>query len=162
MSDLIIDGEEISRSEEADLRRMIEHDTKECAALFFEQEPDRLGQGGRSKKFRRSWNKIGKFYGKDPCEYFVNLKWKHFFYRTRAWYAFRMTTEPEEVALRLRKAVLIMAQLSESTEATDVLQLMPDTKAFDGDAFENRSVTETYGDHADAIEKTALGLNSIH
>src|ERR1700761_6849810 len=104
MSDLVIDGEEISRTEEADLRRMIEHDTKECAAEFFEQEPDRLGQGGRSKKFRRSWNRVGKTLGKDPCEYFVNLKWKHFFYRTRAWYAHRMTYEPEEVARRLYKA----------------------------------------------------------
>lgn len=159
---MIIDGEEITSSEEADLRRMIEHDCKEFAGEFFEADGVNFGSRGRSKKFRKSWNEVGRIMKKDPCEVFVNLKWKHFTVHVNAWYAHRLPNEPDHIKLRLYRALIIMAELSQMPEAEDVLQLTPGTKSFDGDKFENNSVSETYGDHADPVEKTALGAHSVH
>lgn len=158
----IINGEEISDNELADLRRMVEHDAKEFAGVFFEEEPTRFGTHGRSKKFRKSWNEVGRLLNQDPCEVFVGLKWKHFVGHVRAWYGHRIPNESEEVQQRLFRACIIMASLSEMPEAQDVIQLEPDTKAFLGDKFENNSISETYGDEADAPLKTLLGSNAIN
>lgn len=158
----IINGEELSDHQLADLRRMIEHDAKEFAAVFHDEEPTRFGTHGRSKKFRKSWNEVGKLMGKDPCEVFVNLKWKHFVEHVRRWYAHRIPNEPDDMKQRLFNAILIMATLSELPEARDELQLQPDTKSFLGDKFENDSISETYGDQADSPLKTVLGSSAIH
>jgi hypothetical protein len=159
---MMIDGEEISSNEEADLRRMIEHDCKEFAAEFFGSDGVNFGRMGRSKKFRRSWNEVGRLLRKDPCDAFVNLKWKHFSGHVVAWYAHRIPNEPEDIQLRLYRASIILRALGESPEAQDVIQLEPGTKAFEGDAFENRNIAEIYGEHADPVDKTALGAHSVH
>lgn len=159
---MIVDGEELSQAEEADLRRMVEHDCKEFAAEFFESDGTNFGARGRSKKFRKSWNEVGRLLRKDPCEVFVNLKWKHFTVHVKAWYAHRLPNEPETVQARLYKALVIINALSLEPEAQDVLQLAPDTKAFDGDKFENRHIAETYGEEAEPVEKTVLGAHAVH
>lgn len=159
---MIIDGEEITAAEEADLRRMIEHDCKEFAGEFFEADGVNFGARGRSKKFRKSWNDVGRLMKRSPIDCFVDLKWKHFAVHVKTWYGHRIPNESEETKLRLYRALVIMAALSQTPEAQDVIQLTPGTKAFEGDKFENRQVAETYGEDAEPVAKTVLGAHAVH
>lgn len=159
---MIIDGEEISSADEADLRKMIEHDCKEFAAEFFEADGVNFGSHGRSKKFRKSWNEVGRLMKRSPVDCFVDLKWKHFTVHVKTWYAHRLPNESQDIQLRLYRALVIISALSQTSEAQDVLQLTPGTKAFEGDKFENRHIAETYGEEAEPVAKTVLGAHAIH
>lgn len=159
----MIDGEVVTEAYLADLRRMIEHDGKEFAGVWFEQEPDPIfGEGGRSEKFRKTWNELGKQVGQEPVEVFVNTQWFRFLGWVRKWYASRIPKESEEMQRRLLHACIVMNLLSEMPDARDVLQMELDSKAFRGDKFENRKIAETYGNGAASLESILRGTAAIN
>jgi hypothetical protein len=151
----MIDGEVITDNELADLRRMIEHDCREFAGVWFEMP-------GRSEKCRRTWADVGAQLGQFPVEVFVNLKWVQFIDMVKQWYGSRIPKEPEDVQKRLHRACVIMNLLGEMPEARDVLQMEIDSKAFHGDKFENRHIAETYGNQAAALDSILRGTRTIN
>jgi hypothetical protein len=153
---MIIDGEEVSDKEVFDVIRMMDHDCKEFAGQFFEED--------RSKKFRKSWNEVGKLSKRSPQDAFVAHAWKHFVVHVRAWYASRLAdpNEPEAMKVTLHRALIIQANWSQSAQAKDVLQLAPGTQQFAGDKFENKAIAETYGTEAESVRKTLLGTSALH
>lgn len=159
----MIDGEVVTDNDLADLRRMIEHDCREFAGVWFEQEPDPIfRQGGRSEKFRRTWNEVGQQVAKEPVEVFVNTQWFRFVGMVRAWYGTRIAKEPEDIAKRLHQACIVMNLLSEMPDARDVLQMELDSKAFRGDKFENRQIADNYGNQAAALDSILRGTHTTH
>lgn len=137
---LNIEGELIQDDEIIDILKMIDHDCKEFAGAFFEED--------RSKKFRRTWNEVGKLSGRSAQDCFVDHSWKHFVMHVRAWYANRLTNPviPEKEAIRLHRALIIEYMRGKGKTAQDVLQLSPGTQQFVGDREENRHISEEFGD----------------
>lgn len=139
---LNIEGELVSDEEVIDILRMIDHDCKQFAGAFFEED--------RSKKFRKTWNEVGKLSRRSPQDCFVDHAWKHFVVHVRAWYANRLSNPviPEKEAERLHKALIIEYQRGQAKNAKDVLQLAPGTQQFVGDRKENQHISNEYGDEA--------------
>lgn len=139
---LNVDGEIIQDDEIIDILRMIDHDCKEFAGAFFEED--------RSKKFRRTWQKVGQLSRRSAQDCFVDHAWKHFVVHVRAWYAHKLADPgiPEKEKERLHKALIIEYMRGQAKEAKDVLQLKPGTQQFEGDPAENKHISETYGDEA--------------
>lgn len=159
----MIDGEVVTDNDLADLRRMIEHDCREFAGVWFEQEPDPIfHQGGRSEKFRRTWGDVGEQVAQDPVEIFVNTQWFRFVGMVRAWYGTRIPREPENIAKRLHRACIVMNLLSEMPDARDVLQMELDSKAFRGEKFENKQVADNYGNQAASLDAILRGTHTTH
>lgn len=159
----MIDGDVVTDNELSDLRRMIEHDCKEFAGVFFEQEPDPiLGMGGRSEAFRNTWNDVGLRTGLKPIDAFVNTQWFRFIGDIRKMYGMKIETAPDHVKKRLHQACVIMNLLSEMPDARDVLQMELDSKTFRGDKYENRKVAETFGTRAAPLESILRGTTAIN
>ena len=139
---LNIEGELVSDEEIIEILRMIDHDCKEMAGLFFEED--------RSNKFRKTWKQVGELSRRSAQDCFVDHAWKHFVVHVRAWYAHRLSNPviPEKEALRLHRALIIEYQRGLAKSAKDVLQLAPGTQQFEGDKQENRHISEEYGDDA--------------
>jgi hypothetical protein len=149
-----INGEIVPDDEIRDILRMIDHDCKEQAGDFFEQD--------RSAKFRKTWNEVGILTRRDPQDCFVDHAWKHFHVHVKAIYTRRLTQyidnilhidnpayeKDEYVRDRLFKALIMMGMMSKAAEAQDVLQMAPGTQQFEGDKTENKHISETYGDEA--------------
>lgn len=137
---LLVDGDLLQDDEILTILHMIDHDCKEFAGAFFEED--------RSKKFRRTWHQVGKLSRKSPQDCFVDHAWKHFVVHVRAWYADRLAdphTLPSEKD-RLHKALIIEYMRGTSQKAESVIQMAPGTQQFDGDKIENKHISETYGD----------------
>lgn len=159
----MIDGEVITDAELADLRRMIEHDCKMFAGVWFEQEPDPIfGEGGRSSKFRATWRDVGAQVGQPPVEVFVSTQWFRFVSDVRRMYGAKIPRVPDDVKRRLHRACVIMNLLSEMPDARDVLQMESDSKAFRGDKFENKQVAETYGTRAASLDSILRGTSALN
>lgn len=142
---LLVDGELLQDPEIIDLLKMIDHDCKEFAGAFFEED--------RSKKFRRTWNNIGKLTRRSAQDCFVDHSWKHFVVHVRAWYAHQLDQLRDQVDLasekkkdRLHKALIIEYMRGTSKKAEDVIQMAPDTQAFQGDKADNKFISESFGD----------------
>lgn len=137
---LLVDGDLLQDDEIRTILHMIDHDCKEFAGAFFEED--------RSKKFRRTWHQVGKLSRRSPQDCFVDHAWKHFVVHVRAWYADRLAdqhTLPSEKE-KLHKALIIEYMRGTSQKAESVIQMTPGTQQFDGDPIENRHISETYGD----------------
>lgn len=159
----MIDGESITDNEFADLRRMIEHDCKMFAGVWFEQEPDPIfGEGGRSQTFRNTWKDVGAQVGQPPVEVFVNTQWFRFIGDVRRMYGTKIPRVTDEMKQRLHKACVIMNLLSEMPDARDVLQMEADSKAFRGDKFENREVADKFGTRAASLESILRGTSALN
>lgn len=139
---LLVDGELLQDEEIIDILKMIDHDCKEFAGAFFEED--------RSKKFRRTWNTVGKLSKRSAQDCFVDHAWKHFVVHVRAWYADKLASPnvSEKEKEKLHKALIIEYQRGQSKEAKDVIQMAPNTQQFIGDKTENKHISETYGDEA--------------
>lgn len=139
---LLVDGDLVQDDEIHDILKMIDHDCKEFAGAFFEED--------RSKKFRKTWNEVGKLTKRSAQDCFVDHAWKHFVVHVRAWYASRLSNPvlPEKEAVKLHRALLIEYMRGQSKDAKDVLQLAPGTQQFVGDKNENKHISEQYGDRA--------------
>lgn len=157
---MIIDGEEVSDKEVFDVIRMMDHDCKEFAGQFFEED--------RSTKFRKSWEEVGKLSKRPAWKCFVAHSWKHFMVHVRTWYAERLRDggplyeADERMRVTLHRALIIQASFSQSEQAKDVLQLSPGTQQFVGDKFENKHIAKTYGTEAESVRKTLLGTSALH
>lgn len=139
---LNIEGEIVQDDEIRDILHMIDHDCKEFAGAFFEED--------RSRKFRRTWEKVGKLSRRSAQDCFVDHAWKHFVVHVRAWYAHKLSDPglPEKEQARLHRALIIEYMRGTAQQAKDVLQMTPGTQQFNGDKTENRHISETYGDEA--------------
>ncbi len=159
----MIDGEIVTDNDLADLRRMIEHDCKEFAGVFFEQEPDPvLGMGGRSASFRSTWDDVGRQTGLSPVEAFVNTQWFRFIGDIRKMYGMKIESAPDHVKKRLHQACVIMNLLSEMPDARDVLQMESDSRAFRGDKFENKKIADAFGTRAAPLESILRGTSALN
>jgi hypothetical protein len=150
-----INGELVEDDEIRDILKMIDHDCRECAGEFFDSP-------GRSEKFRRTWKEVGRLAGRSPQDCFVDHAWKHYHVHVKHYYTARLQPYLDEVLRidnphfekdeyirdRLFKAIIMMGMMSKAKEAQDVLQMQPGTQAFEGDKFENKHISETYGDDA--------------
>jgi len=137
---LLVDGELVDDEEIVSILKMIDHDCREFAGAFFEED--------RSRKFRKTWNEVGRLSKRSAQDCFVDHAWKHFVVHVRAWYANRLSNPviPEKEAQRLHRALIIEYMKGKSQKAEDVLQLAPNTQQFVGDKDENRHISEQFGE----------------
>lgn len=125
-----INGEQISAKEALDLTRMLYHDAREVAGVFYDMN--------RSEKFRTNWPNQDRF---------VETNWKTFVEATRQMYAERLgnpTLDPVQ-ARKMHLALVLQAMMAKGEEADNRLQIAPGTQAFEGDKAENRKTMERFG-----------------
>lgn len=149
MSDLNgfdINGEFVSAKEAGDLIKMLYNDAKQVAGVFHGMN--------RSKKFRRNW----------PNEYlFAESEWKNFVVATRSMYLDRLKdpkTLPSD-GKRMFQALYLERLASEGREQDQRLQLAPNTQQFVGDPYENKKISEKFGDHSNSFAELALGSTAL-
>ena len=92
-----------------------------------------------SAKFRVNW----------PDEYkFADSEWRNFVEAVHAMYAARLgdpKTSPSD-ARKMHLALVLWAMVGKvSPNLDNRLQLLPDTLQFEGDAYENKKIAETFG-----------------
>lgn len=125
-----INGEQITASEASNLLRMIYSDAKQIAGEFHGMN--------RSEKFRINW----------PDEYlFADANWKTFVEACRKMYADRLSDPktPKEDARKIHLALVLEAKIAKGQEKDTRLQLAPNTQQFEGDAHENKKISEKFG-----------------
>ena len=127
---ILVNGEQISTKEAAQLVGMIRDDAKEVAGQFHNMN--------RSEKFRVNW----------PNEYyFAESEWKSFVEAVRLMYTERLadplTSDAEKRKLHL--ALVIEHMVAQAGEADNRLQIKPNTQQFVGDPFENRKIKNQFG-----------------
>jgi hypothetical protein len=141
-----INGEFISSKDAGDLIRMLYNDAKQVAGIFHGMN--------RSKKFRKNW----------PNEYvFAESEWKTFVAATRQMYVDRLKdpkTLPSD-AQRMFKALYLERLASEGQEQDNRLQLAPNTQQFVGDKYENKKISENFGDQSSSFAELALGSTAL-
>jgi hypothetical protein len=137
---LLVDGELLQDPEIIDILKMIDHDCKEFAGAFYEED--------RSRKFRKVWTNIGKITKRSGQDCFVDHAWKHFAVHVRAWYADKLASPhiSDKDKDRLHKALIIEHMRGTSQKAEDVVQMAPGTQAFEGDKADNTYISESFGD----------------
>ena len=125
-----INGEQISEHEAQSLIKMLLEDAKRMAGEFHTMN--------RSKKFRINW----------PDEYkFANSEWRNFVDATITLYGEQLGNPNINTVdkRRLHLAVVLWAQIGKVASKDNRLQLKPNTQQFEGDAYENKKIVETYG-----------------
>ncbi len=137
MTDTIdIAGQRITKTEAADLVRMLCHDAEEIAGEFHNME--------RSPKFRANW----------PDEYlFAKANWKSFVEAARAMYAARLgdpKTPPHE-ARKMHLALVLQTMCEQGAPKDTRIQLAPNSQQFVGDAYENKKITADFGKHSNTF-----------
>lgn len=152
---LIIGGEIISAKGAMALMAMMEHDAKEFAGVFYEQN--------RTPKFRVNW---------PVQDVYVAAEWRTFIAAVRAMYSERMGSPktPPDLAKRLYLAILVERAFAKGMEALGAesdtrLQIAPGTAAFDGDKYDNRKIVENFGVAPNLRAKlraSAAMLQTIH
>lgn len=144
-----INGEFVSSKDAGELIRMLYNDAKQVAGVFHGMN--------RSRKFRKNW----------PNEYvFAESEWKTFVAATRQMYVDRLN-DPKTLpdAQRMFKALYLERLASQNQEADNRLQLAPNTQQFVGDKYENKKISENFGDQSSSFAELALGstaLSSVH
>lgn len=141
-----INGEFVSAKEAGDLIKMLYNDAKQVAGIFHGMN--------RSKKFRKNW----------PNEYvFAESEWKNFVVAARQMYLDRLNdpkTLPSD-AQRMFKALYLERLASQDQEVDNRLQLAPNTQQFVGDKYENKKISEKFGDESNSFAKLALSSTAI-
>ena len=125
-----INGENISAKEAMGLTRMLYHDAREVAGVFYDMN--------RSEKFRTNWPNQDRF---------ADCNWKTFVEATRQMYAERLgdpTLDPVQ-GRKMHLALVLQAMMAKGEEADNRLQLAPGTLAFEGATAENRKTMERFG-----------------
>lgn len=127
---IVINGEQLTRTEAASLVRMLLNDAKQIAGEFHGMN--------RSEKFRINW----------PDEYkFADANWKSFVSAARQMYADRLAdplTTPAD-ARRMHLALVLQHMMAQGEETDNRLQLAPNTQQFEGDKAENTKIKEKFG-----------------
>lgn len=137
---VMVDGELLEDEEVKDLLNMVNHDCKEFAGVFFEND--------RSEKFRNSWNDVGQQLKRSPQDCFVEHAAKHFIVHVRAWYAQKLGDPKEKPKNkeRMHKALILQTMIAQAqTETEQTIQMTPGDEQFKGDRKENANINETYG-----------------
>lgn len=141
-----INGEWVTTKEAGDLIKMLYNDAKQVAGVFHGMN--------RSKKFRRNW----------PNEYlFAESEWKTFVAATRQMYLERLKdskTLPSD-AKRMFQALYLERLAGEGREQDQRLQLAPNTQQFVGDPYENKKISQDFGDHSNTFAELALGTTAL-
>lgn len=148
---MIVDGENLTKSEVRKLIKFFDHECKEAAGEFFEMcRKGLLGDAGRSEKFRAFWSEIGFRLGKDPQLCYVESHYQNFAEDVRSGLAGLLARNDvaEKEKQQIHKALVVQEMLSISSQNTPV-QLRKDSQQFAGDRYENRQITTTYGNHPD-------------
>jgi hypothetical protein len=145
---LVVNGEQIPKSEAFALIRMLMNDAKEIAGVFHGQN--------RSEKFRANW----------PDEKaFAECEWRNFMEAARAMYA-EALGDPQRSEYDKRRMFLAIA-LWQQVEATSPetyggIQMLPGTQQFEGDKFENRKIAENFGKHSNTFKELLLNSSAYH
>jgi hypothetical protein len=138
---LVVNGEQIPKSEALGLIRMLCNDAKQIAGEFHNMN--------RSEKFRRNW----------PSEYvFADSEWKNFVEAARAMYAERLgdaKTPPAE-ARKMHLAIVLYTMAEQGAEKSGGLQIMPDSQQFWGDPYENRKIVDQFGKQSNTFKELLL------
>jgi hypothetical protein len=125
-----INGENISSKEAMDLTRMLYHDAREVAGVFYDMN--------RSEKFRTNWPNQDRF---------ADCNWKTFVEATRQLYAERLgdpNLDPVE-GRKMHLALVLQAMMAKGEEADNRLQIAPNSAQFEGDNRENAKIMEKFG-----------------
>jgi hypothetical protein len=141
-----INGEFVSSKDAADLIKMLYNDAKQVAGVFHGMN--------RSKKFRKNW----------PNEYvFAESEWKTFVAATRQMYVDRLKdkkTLPSD-AKKMFQALYLERLASVDQEQDTRLQLAPNTQQFEGDKYENKQISEKFGEHSNSFAELAMGTTAL-
>lgn len=105
----------------------IMHEAKEFAGVFYDQD--------RSALFRSMWPSQDEY---------VKFKWPHFVVAVRDVWATMLGRDdvPEAHKKYIYEALIGDAAGARSHQASDVVQLAPNTQQFEGDPFENRETAK--------------------
>ncbi len=139
---MIVDGQDLSRSEVRRLLDMVRKDAEEIAGQFYDQ--------CRSKKFRLAWTEVGLRAGRDPQRCFAEQRWNNFVDHVRTVYC-ELLTDPkvsEADKYRMHQAMIVQNIFGIESQAAPV-QLAPKTQQFEGDKFENRQINANFGEYAE-------------
>lgn len=109
--------------------RMIVHDAKEFAGVFYDQN--------RSAKFRATWPNQDQY---------VLQCWPHFVEHVRKAYAEMLTRNDVTQAMKdqIYAALIADAPGASQADADAPLQLAPNTQQFHGDAHENKVIEDAW------------------
>ena len=146
MTGIVINGELVTTEECTALIKMLYSDAQQVAGVFHGMS--------RSKKFRKNW----------PNEYlFAESEWKNFVVAAREMYLDRIKdplTNPSD-AKRMFQALYLERLAAEGQEADQRLQIKPDSQQFAGDPFENRKISDKFGDQSNSFHELALGTTAL-
>lgn len=148
---MIVDGQNLTRQEVRRLVDMFNKDCKEYAGRFFDaSRKGKLGDAGRSEKFRAFWSEVGFRCGRTPQECYVESHYQNFAEDVRTEYA-RLLALPhvkEADKYRMHQAIIVQQVLGMDSQNTPV-QMGRDSQQFHGDSFEVKEIVKNYGTHAE-------------
>lgn len=139
---MMVDGENLSRSQVQRLLDMVRKDAEEYAGQFYDQ--------CRSVKFRSAWTEVGLRAGRDAQLCFVEQQWGHFVEHVRSLYA-QMLTSPkitEADKYRMHQALIVQSIFGIESQKAPV-QMAPGTQQFVGEKFENKQIAAAFGERAE-------------
>lgn len=146
---LLVNGEQIPKSEALELICMLMNEAKQIAGVFH-------GMPDRSAKFRANW----------PNEYvFADCEWRNFMQAARAMYAQELGDphRPEYDKKRMFLAICLWDQVAAAApEQYTGNQMVPNTQAFHGDKFDNKKIVEKFGKHSDTFKDLLMGSTRYH
>jgi hypothetical protein len=144
---MLVNGEQIPKAKAMELIRMLCNDAKELAGQFYELE--------RSEKFRANWI--------NPYVY-ANCNWRHFVEAVRACYGRLLGMEdiPEYDKHRMFLAIALYDQVAKVSPDFEGIQLAPGSQQFEGDRYENKRITESYGRHSNTFKELLMGSTRYH
>ena len=148
---MLVDGEDLTKSEVRRLVKFFDHECKEAAGQFFEQcRKGLLGDAGRSEKFRAFWSEIGFRCGKDPQICYVETHYQNFAEDVRAGLAGLLARPdvPERDKETIHKALIVQEMLGVMSQHTPI-QLRKDSQQFVGDGYEVKDIASTFGNQPD-------------
>lgn len=146
---MIVDGENLTKSEVRKLVKYFDHECKEMAGEFFEKcRKGLLGDAGRSEKFRAFWSEVGFRCGKDPQLCYVETHYQNFAEDVRRILAGLLARPDvrEKDKEQIHKALCVQEILGAHSQHTPV-QLHKDSQQFAGDGYEVKQISTTYGNH---------------
>jgi len=144
---MLVNGEQIPIDEVKKLLSMFYNDCKQIAGHFYEME--------RSPKFRANW----------PIDtVYVNCNWRNFFQETREFYASLLGNDhvsPYDKH-RIFLAIALHDQVEKCSPKFEGVQMFRGTQQFEGDRYENRRITESYGRHSNTFKELLMGGTRYH
>lgn len=140
---MLVNGEQIPKSEACELLRMFYNDCKQIAGQFYEHE--------RSEKFRANW----------PIDtVYVNCNWRNFFQETRQAYAELLGRPDEQVSpydkRRIFLAIALHDQVEKVSPKFEGVQIAKDSPQFWGDKRENKNISELWGKRSNTFREILM------